>query len=499
MYNHKLCRKCLQKHGRFCNQAKMCGVNGCIFKHHSLLHDEKKHSAEAIAQNQLATVTRNNNFHHLSTGIVLLRIVPVTLYSKNRCIETFAYQDDGSDISMVEESVIECLGIRGQVEPLCLLWTGDVHRKENKSKRVEVEISGRNEFSERYTVQNVRTVETLGLPIQTVVRENLIKKFSYLKDATFNDYHHAVPRILIGSDNANLNVPIEIIEGNFHQPIACKSRIGWSVHGRTDFRTSKQGEQMVNIHRTKCPCQHAIDEEIHQLVKEHFSVENFGVQFNKNLQFCSKEDERALDLLQKHTRLVGHRYETALLWKYDDIHLPNSYGMAYKRLQCLEKHKPETVEAIEKTIQDYIRKGYASKLTDEVIRSSQNARIWYLPIFTVFYPKKPDKIRVVFDGAAKVNGVSLNSVLLKGPDQYSSLVDILRRVREKKVASTGDITEMFPQIKIRREDIHVQRFLWRNGDQSKEPDQYVLERMTFGANCSPASAQFVKNKNAYEF
>lgn len=102
-------------------------------------------------------------------------------------------------------------------------------------------------------------------------------------------------------------------------------------------------------------------------------------------------------------------------------------------------------------------------------------------------------MRVVFDGAAKVNGVSLNSLLLKGPDQMSSLIDILRRFREKLVAAVGDIAEMFPQIKIRAEDIHAQRFLWRNGDKNKKPDQYVLEVMTFGANCSPTSAQFVKN------
>lgn len=498
MYNHKLCRKCLEQHGRFCGHSKACGVNGCIFKHHSLLHDEKKHSQEAIEQKQLSTVPHSNNAHLSLLRSVLLRIVPVTLYVKDRCINTFAYQDDGSDITMVEESLINSLGISGLVEPLCLLWTAEMHRKENKSRRVDFEISGQGELSERYLVRDARTVESLSLPIQTVVKGELVKNFSYLRDAPFIDYLKAVPQILIGSDNANLNVPLEIIEGNFSQPIACKSRIGWSVHGRTDNRTPSPDEHVVNIHRMKCPCQRTIDEAVHQLVKEHFTVENFGVQVNKNLHFCSKEDERALDLLNKFTRRIGNRYETALLWKYDQIKLPDSYGMAFKRLQCLEKHKPQDIDVINQTIQEYIRKGYASKLTEADIQTP-HSRIWYLPIFTVSHAKKPEKVRVVFDGAAKVNGVSLNSLLLKGPDQLSSLVDILRRFRQKKVGAVGDITEMFPQIKIRGEDIHAQRFLWRNGDTTKEPDQYVLEVMTFGANCSPTSAQFVKNRNASEF
>lgn len=71
-----------------------------------------------------------------------------------------------------------------------------------------------------------------------------------------------------------------------------------------------------------------------------------------------------MELLKRYTRRVGDRYETALLWRFDSVILPDSYGMAFKRLQCLEKHKPEMIEVIEKTIQDYIRKGYASKLTE---------------------------------------------------------------------------------------------------------------------------------------
>jgi hypothetical protein len=41
---------------------------------------------------------------------------------------------------------------------------------------------------------------------------------------------------------------------------------------------------------------------------------------------------------------------------------------------------------------------------------------WYLPLFGVYHPRKPDQIRGVFDSSAIFEGVSLNSLLMSGPD-----------------------------------------------------------------------------------
>ena len=56
---------------------------------------------------------------------------------------------------------------------------------------------------------------------------------------------------------------------------------------------------------------------------------------------------------------------------------------------------------------------------------------------------KPGKIRLVFECSAKFVGLSLNSMFYKGPDLTNSLVEVLTRFREDRVAVMADIESMF--------------------------------------------------------
>lgn len=215
----------------------------------------------------------------------------------------------------------------------------------------------------------------------------------------------------------------------------------------------------------------------------------------------SKEDIRSLKIFEKTTKRVKERFETGLLWKFDEVVLPKSYDMAERRLKCIEKKMDKDEDyskAYCKKIDEYVEKGYAVKLSNEEAKV-ENSCTWYLPHFGVVNPNKPGKFRLVFDAAAKSDGVSLNDVLMKGPDRYNSLLGVLYKFRQGKVAICGDIKEMFHQVQIRDEDMCAQRFLWRANDKKKKPDVFAMKAMIFGAACSPSSAQEVKNRNALEF
>lgn len=55
---------------------------------------------------------------------------------------------------------------------------------------------------------------------------------------------------------------------------------------------------------------------------------------------------------------------------------------------------------------------------------------------------------MVFDSSAPFEGVSLNDVLLTGPDLNNSLLGVLLRFRKDLVAVTADIDHMFHCFKV---------------------------------------------------
>lgn len=126
----------------------------------------------------------------------------------------------------------------------------------------------------------------------------------------------------------------------------------------------------------------------------------------------SKDTQHAIQQLQKFTHRTGNRFETTLLWKGENILLPDSDHMAKQRARCLYskmQRDPVLGQAIQSKIDDYIAKGYAKKLTPDEIDVN---RCWYLPLFSVSNPNKPGKFRLMWDARARVEGISLNSLLL---------------------------------------------------------------------------------------
>ena len=80
---------------------------------------------------------------------------------------------------------------------------------------------------------------------------------------------------------------------------------------------------------------------------------------------------------------------------------------------------------------DVISQGYAERVPMEDVQFN-DGKVLYIPHHRVYHPKKPDKIRVVFDCSVEFAGESLNRHLMQGPDLTNNLVGVLRRFRRNQ-------------------------------------------------------------------
>lgn len=97
----------------------------------------------------------------------------------------------------------------------------------------------------------------------------------------------------------------------------------------------------------------------------------------------------------------------------------------------------------------FMEKLYHNNHAEEAPPLCEDEECWYLPFFWVHDPQKPGQIRVVFDSNAQHQGnnVSLNNVLLSGPDLNNNLLSVLLRFSKDLVAIMADIQQTFYSFK----------------------------------------------------
>ncbi len=96
-------------------------------------------------------------------------------------------------------------------------------------------------------------------------------------------------------------------------------------------------------------------------------------------------------------------------------------------------------------MQDLLQKGYAEPVAESQV-DAFSGWTWYIPHHNVHNPNKLNKTRIVFDCAAEHDGASLNKRVLSGPDLANSLLGVLLRFHQGRVAIMSDVEVMFHQV-----------------------------------------------------
>ena len=213
----------------------------------------------------------------------------------------------------------------------------------------------------------------------------------------------------------------------------------------------------------------------------------------------SVEDRKFVDIMERNLEKNDAGNWTAPLpFRREVITLPESRGEAYKRLKSTRKtldRNPIMKQHYFAFMKNLFDKGHAEPVPPQ--DPTLLKPCWYLPHFGIYHPQKPDKIRVVFDSAAENGGISLNKLLLSGPDLTNSLLGVLLRFRKYSTAFMADIEQMFYSFVVPEDHRDFLRFLWYgNNDPDGAIVEYRMKVHIFGNTSSPAIATFGLRKTA---
>ena len=310
--------------------------------------------------------------------------------------------------------------------------------------------------------------------------------------------------LLIGRDLIDAHYVLDQRTGH-RSPYAQKLSLGWVVIGESCLSRAHAPETIV-ANKT-----YLLDNGRPSLMDPCSSFFNVKDRCSKELQgtdsvFCktvnddkpglSIEDRDFLIMMDRDIQRTSEgRWMAPLPFRNQRRTLPNNKQMALKRATALRyslNKNPTKCNHFTEFMQGILDNGYA-EIAPPLLPGEE---CWYVPIFGVYHPKKPNKLRVVFDSSAKYDDICLNDVLLSGPDSANDLLGVLLRFRKESVAITADIEQMFFRFVVPPYHRNFLRFLWhQDNDVTQELVDFRMWVHIFGNSSSPAVATYGLRKS----
>ena len=486
----KRCFGCLRT-GHFTKQCKVRHTcQKCKVCHPTVLHNDKKgkNPAQRIgshSQNvevERAASLNADNGHSNTTNVV-----PVWVsVASNPEVEILVYAllDTQSDSTFIEETICERLS--APTDPVKLKLSTLLGKDVTVACKRARELRVRGYTSTRYiSLPPTYTREFIPLDREHIPTCETAKRWSHLVNvcSEIPPLLQCEVGLLIGYNCSAALAPRQTIIGDEDQPYAVKTDLGWSIVG--SLAPVDSSDVSGICHRVSLKeLPPVVPRDVLSVLETDFKDISHGDVSS------SQEDIQFLRMIEK--RIVmnteGH-LEMPLPFKTRPS-MPNNRKLALKRLSQLKgrfDHNPKYMEQYSQFISEMLQEGHAEPATEK----ARPGEVYYIPHHGVYHPKKPDKLRVVFDCSATYQGQSLNDHLLSGPDLTNDLFGVLCRFRHHPVAVMCDIEQMFHQFHVTLEDRDYLRFLWwEGGDTSKEPLEYRMNVHLFGAKSSPVCANF---------
>ena len=520
---NKLCFKCLRTKyhtKRQCTEkikCKECGSNNHVTAMHVIqrrkLQDSCSQTAHGgefdfIKVDSKCTTICNEFSGRSCAKTVLVRVYPEG--HSESSVTVYAMIDEHCNRTLASSELMDTLGIKGNELMYNLSsCSGKDHALGRQAYGLIVQ-----SLDSSTSLRLPTLIECRSIPqdISEIPTPEIAEQYPHLRAIAseipkYDPEHHI--GLLIGRDLTEAHHVFQQIIGPKDNPFAQKTCFGWVIIGNvcldgkhlpvldtpsditiTCFKTHVLHNGRTTIFQ---PC----DKELKILERDSSEdMDIFKKRHDDNIIGHSVEDREFLNLMEKEMKISACGNWTAPLpFRKDRPPLPNNKPMALKRAMILDsslKKNEKKCQHFVTFMEKVIHSGAAEIAPD--LKDGQE--VWYLPLFGVYHPKKKDQIRGVFDSSAAFQGVSLNSVLLTGPNLTNNLVGVLLRFRKDAVAISADIEQMFYSFLVNVDHRDYLRFLWyKDNDPDNELIEYRMCAHVFGNSPSPSVATFGLHKS----
>ena len=477
---NNLCQNCFRSHDiSECDSKNVCLVPGCGLKHSMYLHcDELLYPASTANQ------VKTNTADYSMNGNVYMPIKEVCING----LKVYAIDDTCSSQTYIIKSVFDklpCKVSRTETSELRTLHGTRISTYECANISVT---STDGTFT--LDMENVHIIDG---PIPVEMSHVDLEAYPHLRKLHLPAYNvkNIEIGLLIGQDNSEAFRPLSIRKGDKNQPYAVNTVFGWTVHGRT--------AKLKPVYQGKHAVSNLISSKRTPDISCLWEMENVGIVDPALGLAYSQDDRNVLKLWDSDSKIVDGRFEIPPPWKDKHEKIPDNFFIAKKCLEGLFRRfqKDGRYEKYRIEIQKLLDNDFAEQITspDEINRS--DGRVNYLPHHGVVKENKPGKLRVCFNCASKHKGKCLNDRCYQGPDLLNRLLDVFLRFCQHDIGIQADISAMYNQIALPKEDWDCFRFLWfdENGDLM----HCRMKRHLFGAIFCSASSTYALRRTISDF
>ena len=444
LYADELCCMCFSKEHAAVNCSADIVSKKCHLNHSTYIHvddvivnkdvDVNTVTPVDILTNSSGTTLASNSADDTPSGDYTF--MPTVSVVVNESYNTHALLDSGSTNSFITSDAVKCLGLSGKtvnyrhstVDTLCM----------TTSTKVVSFILYSLDGSKSLTMSNVFVVEEVPYTYSPC-RD--LSAYPHLSDIPISPVHPpAKVDLLIGQDNSEALVPLQVLRGNPGDPFAVLTKFGYSLNG------------VVPGSSPDCVVSNFVHTPIDAKVEVLSDIAD--VQVGSTLKSLSiSTDCEAVDVCHGESIVIDSHVDVPI--SREVSHVDNYLLTPAGKISVLSECDDDDVKAI-------ISKGLAEDIpVDEV--KNHDPMTCYVPYHPVF--KCSGGIYFVSDCSNISREYSFDDCVSHKLDfNLNIMSNVLLYCRQYERAMSIDIPSMCNQVLLPHHDRNALRFLWDVND-----------------------------------